>query len=316
MDACTNETFVKLPAADAVGDLLKRLPVRLLLLARGSRRLFSSEEEMAKYLHSLQNAQPPFVLEKTGDIDNLLKHERIGAASCYTFTPRWISCRKHIIYFCGGAFLREATPQHIKFVDKLAATVRAEITMVCYPKAPTYTYADTYEIAARLYDRLAEEKGAENIILMGDSAGGSIALALCGFLKKVELPMPGGVIAISPICDLTLSSAAIEGYEKRDPFLGIPGLRLAVKKWCGAREANHPLLNPMDMDVSALPDLLLFCGTEELLNPDIRLFARHVNRLGGRADLRIYEGMFHDFPLLPFKAAEHAMNEIVSWLTK
>lgn len=312
MDTRSYETFVPCTAADYPANLL----VRLMLLAGGSKRLFSLEPVMEKYLLSLYGNQPPFAPDDDLDLDNRLSRERVGCANIFMFSPRWISCRKRVIYFCGGAFLREPTARHIRFVDKLAALARAEISVFCYPKAPTYTYADTYELAARYYSRLAEKYGAENIILMGDGAGGSIALSLCSFLKEAGLPTPGVVAAVSPVCDLSLSNPALEEKAASDPALGIDGLRCAIKKWCGARGPLDKLLNPMDMEVSALPELLLLCGTEELLAPDIRLFAQHVNLCGGKAELRIHKGMYHSFPLYPLNAAAAATEYIAAWLNR
>ena len=312
MDTLAYETFVPCPAADFAAKLL----LRPALLAGGDKRLFSSEAAMEKYLLSLRGNQPPYVIADTLTVDNRLRSERMGCANVYTFSPRWISCKKRVIYFCGGAFLHEPTERHIKFVDKLAAEARAEISMFCYPKAPTYTYADTYELAARYYSRLAEKHGAENIVLMGDGAGGSIALALCAFLKEAGLPMPGAVAAVSPVCDLSLSNPALEEKARLDGVLGIDGLRCAVKKWCGARDPLDKLLNPMDMEVSALPELLLLCGTEELLAPDIRLFAQHVNLRGGKAEVLIYKGMYHAFPLWQLKSSAAAAEYIEAWLNR
>ena len=162
----------------------------------------------------------------------------------------------------------------------------------------------------------AEKYGAENIILMGDGAGGSIALSLCSFLKEAGLPKPGGVAAVSPVCDLSLSNPALEEKAASDPILGIEGLRLAAKKWCGARTPLDKLLNPMDMDASALPELLLICGAEELLAPDVRLFAKHVNLCGGKAELLIHKEMYHAFPLYPLKSGACAAEHIAAWLNR
>lgn len=312
MDTGSYETFVPCPAADRPANLL----LRLMLLAGGSKRLFSSEAAMEKYLCSLRGNQPPYLISDNPDFDNRLSRERVGCANVYTFSPRWISCKRKVIYFCGGAFVREPTARHLKFVDALAAAARAESSVFCYPKAPTYTYADTYELAARYYSRLAEKHGAENIILMGDGAGGSIALSLCSFLKEAGLPKPGGVAALSPVCDLSLSNPALEEKAASDPILGIEGLRLAAKKWCGARTPLDKLLNPMDMDASALPELLLICGAEELLAPDVRLFAKHVNLCGGKAELLIHKEMYHAFPLYPLKSGACAAEHIAAWLNR
>jgi len=305
---------VKLPAADAAADLALSGAVKLSILAQGKRRLLSSKEEMEERLRSLRGNQPPFNLENRGQIDNVLSRSTVGAAVCYTFTPRWISCKKHILYFCGGAFLADPSARHIRFADSLAATARAELTMFCPPLAPTYTYADCYEAAARFYASLVEAKGAENIILMGDSTGGSIALALCAFFRRVGLKKPGGVIAFSPVCDLSLREPDIARRAAKDSVLGVPGLRAACKAWCGARSADDPLLSPVSMDFSALPDTLLFCASSELLVPDILSFSRRAECSGVKVALHMYDNMFHSFQLYPLHAARDALGRVLTYL--
>ncbi len=305
---------VKFPAADVAADLALSGAIRLSILAQGKKRLLSSKEEMEERLRSLRGDQPPFCLENRGQIDNVLTRTSLGAAVCYTFTPRWISCQKHILYFCGGAFIADPSARHIRFADSLAATARAELTMFCPPLAPTYTYADCYEAAARLYASLCETKGAENIILMGDSTGGSIALTLCAFFPRVGLKKPGGVIAFSPVCDLSLREPDMARRAAKDCVLGIPGLRAACRAWCGARSADDPLLSPVSMDFSALPDTLLFCASNELLVPDILSFSRRAECAGAKVELCMYDNMFHSFQLYPLHAARDAFGRVLARL--
>lgn len=307
---------VRLPAKDAAADFALLGAMRLAKLARGSKRLLASEEAMRERISALRDRQPPFEIgdEVKKDIDNVLSFRRVGAANCYTFSPRWISCKKHLVYFCGGAFIGDPDERHIRFVDSLAAALRAELTLVCFPLAPTYSYADTYEAAAMLYAELVKTKGAENVVLMGDSTGGTIALALSGFFVRAGLPKPGGVIAFSPVCDLALQNPALRPLEARDCALGIGGLREACRAWCGARPMDDSLLNPMSADVANMPKALIICGEGELLLPDILAFARRVEFRGGSAELLIYKNMFHGFQLYPLRASADAAARVAAWL--
>lgn len=305
---------VKLPAADAAADLALSGVIKLSILARGGKRLFSSQSAAEALLRSLRDKQPPFTLPNTVRFDNIVSRSTVGAAVCYRFTPRWISCRKHILYFCGGAFLSDPTLRHLRFVDALASSARAQITLFCPPLTPTYTYADAYEAAAKLYASLAGAEGAENIILMGDSTGGSLALALCGFFARAGLPKPGGVVAFSPLCDLALREPGLFLREAKDCSLGIAGLRAVCKAWSGVRSPSDALLTPRRMDVSALPRLLLFCGGDEMLLPDILAFAGRVESSGGSVELRIYKNLFHAFPLYPLRASADVLSRVISWL--
>lgn len=305
---------VTLPAADTAADFALSGAIKLSILAHGGKRLLSSQSAMEAHLRSLRDEQPPFALSSAVRFDNIVSRRAVGAAVCYTFTPRWISCKKHIVYFCGGAFLSDPTLRHLRFADSLAASARAELTLFCPPLTPTYTYADAYEAAAKLYASLAEAEGAENIILMGDSTGGSLALALCGFLARAGLPKPGGAVAFSPVCDLSLREPGLVLREAKDCALGISGLRAACQAWCGARRPSDALLSPRRMDAACLPKLLLFCGGDEMLLPDILAFAARAEASGVDVELRIYKNMFHSFQLYPLHASADALSRVLSWL--
>ena len=303
----------KLSASESFSDFLsaKLLSARFALTMSKDILLSSSAAE--KYMDSIRYQQPPYEPGYSG-FDNVFSTRRLGSGTVCTFTPRWISCSKRILYFYGGGFIFEPMSEHFRFLDQLAAELRCEITVFCYPLTPTYTYADTYAPAAGLYRSMAEKYGADNIVLMGDSAGGTIAMTLCGFLRSVGLPAPGGLVCFSPCCDLRLDNPDIPAYEKDDPVLGAAGQRRICKSWCGARNMDDPLLNPMCMDVSALPETLILCGTNELLYPDIRLFVSRAFGKGKLLEVHVYEGMFHAFQLFSLNAAEHAKKITASWI--
>ena len=53
------------------------------------------------------------------------------------------------------------------------------------------------------------------IILAGDSAGGGLAMCLTMYLRDHKMPMPAGIVAMSPWTDLTASGESYEtNYEK------------------------------------------------------------------------------------------------------
>ena len=60
----------------------------------------------------------------------------------------------------------------------------------------------------------------EQIILAGDSAGGGLAMALCMYLRDHNMPVPGGIIAMSPWTDLTASGESYETNYEKDPLFG------------------------------------------------------------------------------------------------
>ena len=73
-----------------------------------------------------------------------------------------------------------------------------------------------------------------NIFLAGDSAGGGLAMALTMYLRDHGMPLPCGIVAMSPWTDLTASGESYESnFEKDALFNRLPkelNLNVANKK--------------------------------------------------------------------------------------
>lgn len=78
--------------------------------------------------------------------------------------------------------------------------------------APEHPYPAALEDAVYAYRWLLEEKKYQpsQIVVAGDSAGGGLALALCLYAKDHGLPLPAGIITMSPWTDVSLSGASYE----------------------------------------------------------------------------------------------------------
>ena len=90
---------------------------------------------------------------------------------------------KHVIYLHGGAYIIEATTFHQRFIETLADQYELAITFIDYPKAPENTYRTTHDVVLKAYAEVAAKYPGNEFYLMGDSAGGGLALALLQVLR-------------------------------------------------------------------------------------------------------------------------------------
>lgn len=128
-----------------------------------------------------------------------------------------------ILYIHGGAWFQDPLEQHFDFIDTLAGRLNAKVVMPVYPKVPHRDYRTTFSLLYRLYGKLLTTvKNPEQLILMGDSAGGQIALSFAQYLKEeTTYAQPGHIILISPVLDGTFSNPDTQKYEKVDPMVAI-----------------------------------------------------------------------------------------------
>jgi acetyl esterase/lipase len=78
---------------------------------------------------------------------------------------------------------------------------------------------DDYKLLNKIYKELLKSNDSANITLMGDSAGGNMALVMAQQLKLAKLPKPCKIILISPPVDFGTNSIIAKQLADHDPVL-------------------------------------------------------------------------------------------------
>ena len=201
--------------------------------------------------------------------------------------------QKYIIYFHGGSYVAEATQNHWDFLENIVKDTGYTVIMPDYPLTPKYHYQDVYNMVEPLYKEIVETVGSENVILMGDSAGGGLALGLYEKMAEKAEKLPVKTILISPWLDVRLENKNIQDIEKRDTILNKEVLRLAGIAYAGKDGISSYLVNPIDGDVSTLQNIKIFIGTEDILNPDCQLLKEKTEAVNGDVEIKEYENAKH-----------------------
>lgn len=218
---------------------------------------------------------------------------------------------KHIFYLHGGGYIEQPVIEHWKFLDKIAVATGASITMPIYPKAPDYQYTDAFERLLSMYKSILSDTEAKNIVFMGDSAGGGLALALAQYILEKGLPQPGKLILLSPWLDITMENPDIPSLDSKDPSLGIYGLIQMGKAWAGPTDPHNYMLSPIYGNVLGLGEISIFVGGYEVLLPDIRRFKALSELQNVKINYYEYPKMNHVFPLFPIPEAKKAQRQII-----
>lgn len=225
---------------------------------------------------------------------NISINEYIGR-SVFTVTPKNKETNgKVILYLHGGAYVGELGVEHWNFVGNLTNDTNSTIVLPDYPLAPKYTYKDVFNMVEPLYKEIVDKVGAQNVILMGDSAGGGMSLAL---LEKIaiesEYEMPSKTILISPWLDVRLTNSKIDEVQKKDKELNKESLKLAGIAYAGNDGINSYLVNPIEGDLSKLKNITIFTGTYDILNPDVHVLEEKAQNQGINIEVKEYEKAGH-----------------------
>lgn len=232
---------------------------------------------------------------------------------CHTVEPRDRRAQRTVIYLHGGAYIREIAPQHWQLIGHLAdAGIRVDVPH--YGLAPAHTYREAYRFVTAIYRQALADAHSGPVAIVGDSAGGGLALGVTQTLAEQHLPLPDRLVLISPWLDVALANPDIPNAEARDPWLTSTGLRLAGRAWAGGDDLALPRLSPVNGPMTPLPPTDVYTGTRDLLYPDVERFARQAAAAGAKVSLTVCEGAVHVYPLVPAPEGRAAARAIINSL--
>ena len=213
-----------------------------------------------------------------------------------------------ILYFHGGSYMAEMSNDHWDFIRNLTLDTKSTIIIPDYPLTPKYTYKDVYNMVEPLYKELVEKVDVNNLIVMGDSAGGGLALGLLEKVSQEDISMPSKTILISPWLDVRLTNPKIDEVQKEDKELNKETLKLAGIAYAGEDGINSYLVNPIDGDLSKIENLTIITGTSDILNPDVHVLEERAEEQGRDIEVKEYEGAGHIW-IINQKGEEELINK-------
>jgi acetyl esterase/lipase len=191
-----------------------------------------------------------------------------------------------LLYLHGGVFLFGSARAFRHFAGRIAAHVGVPAFVADYRLAPEHPFPAALDDARAAYRGLTEELGTGRVALVGDSAGGGLALSLL----QEEPGAPCGVL-LSPWTDLTLSGESIVARAAEDPLLTRAALEGGVRHYLGGRDPGVPHASPLHGSMRGMPPIQVHVGTAEILLDDARRLAPSEG-----VEVHVWEGMPHVFP--------------------
>lgn len=250
--------------------------------------------------------EPPKEIYKVCNVGK----NQVEGRNVFILSPKKKISSNHILYLHGGAYVQNFVKQHWRFLSMLVRETNCTVIAPDYPLAPEYNYKHTFEMLVSLYQQILISVKPENIMLMGDSAGGGLALALAQKIKLEKLPPPDQLILLSPWLDITLTNPAITEIDRLDPFLSVKGLRKAGLVYAGQSDPNYFMLSPINGELEQVGDISIFIGTYDLLVADARKLKSIAEKKCVAINYREYPGMVYVWMFLSFPEAKLAQKEI------
>jgi acetyl esterase/lipase len=162
---------------------------------------------------------------------------------------------------------------------------------VDYRMPPLHPYPASLDDCMAVYRALLEARDPHDIFIGGGSAGGNLAAALVVRARDEGLPMPAGLVLITPEVDLTESGDSFATNLGIDNVLGL--LMQTNLLYANGHDLAHPYLSPLFADVSGFPPTFLQAGTRDLFLSNTVRMHRKLRDAGVNAELHLWEAMPH-----------------------
>ncbi|MGC2826418.1 MAG: alpha/beta hydrolase [Pseudolabrys sp.] len=235
-----------------------------------------------------------------------------GVSADRVITPASRSNR-HVLYLHGGAYRLGAPSTYRHVTWRIASAAQARVLVIDYRLAPEHPFPAALEDAVSCYRwLLAEGTDPRQIAVIGDSAGGGLALALLLKLRDSSLPLPAAAVVLSPWTDLALTGASLTLNAKFDAMVHAEDAPNFAADYLAGADPRHPYASPLYGDPTGLPPTLIQVGSDEVLRDDAVRMAERMQRAHCQAELQIWPRMPHVWhlfaPILP--EAREAITEI------
>ncbi|KAJ2005134.1 hypothetical protein H4R26_002112 [Coemansia thaxteri] len=226
---------------------------------------------------------------------------------------------KIVLFLHGGAYRFGSPASHRGLAGRLSGMSDLRCVSIDYRLAPSHPYpAQLHDAFIAFVYLMQQGFKPENIVLVGDSAGGNLALALLFLLRHTGIAHKVcGLLLISPWSDLVSYRSSMERNASYD-YLTAPPLSSPLaparmfyapgRKYSQALldEMSHPLVSPINGDFRDFPPTLIQAGDKEILADDIAQLHENLLRDNPEhSDRYIYEcytdmiHVFHQFKELP-----------------
>ena len=223
---------------------------------------------------------------------------------------------KVLLYIHGGGFISGSCLTHRMHVAKFANECQIKSLVFDYRLAPEYPFPAALDDCVMAYKWLLNQGvKARNVIIGGESAGGTLTLSLLLALKKNNIMQPKAAFSISPVTDLRCNADSFK-YNAKNDVAPMGSWTVWTNFYIADNNPTNPLLSPRFGNFEGIPPLYICVGSHEIHFDDCVNIAEIAKQFGVDVTLRKWDKMIHAFPLLSplFPEAKRALQEICEFV--
>lgn len=270
------------------------------LLKQQSRLLPKDPQQARALLDAASRSMSwPEVKEWDGDV---------AGVPCRFLLPDGAS-RGLLVYVHGGGFHGGSFATHAYFLRSLATTLKRRTVFPLYRLAPEAPFPAGLDDVTKVLESVLHE--SDDVMLAGDSAGGTLALGAWQRLRGEKFT---GLLLVSPWLDLTASSPTVD--DAPHDYLEADVIRRLAGAYLAGADPTNPLASPAFADLTGLPRTLMASGGQEAFRGEIHAFVEKARAAGVDLEHDEASDLPHAYPLVPIFGPERRrlVHRIEDWV--
>ena len=256
-----------------------------------------SPADAVKELMGKKNLKP----EKLGKIDNIDIKLSSGEVDGRIYKPEGDGPFPVILYIHGGGWVLADLDTYDATPRALSKATNALVISTDYRHAPEHRFPAAHDDVFGAYQWTLENAGrwggdASRVAVVGESAGGNMAVSLGMMAQAKGMQMPVHQVLVYPVASTSMNTESYQQHAQASP------LNAAMMRWFFeqtlAKEEdwkNHQINLLGAQTLAGLPRATIITADLDPLRSDGELLAKKLRSDGVKVELKNYEGVTHEF---------------------
>ena len=243
------------------------------------------------------------VPDYAGEIDNTTFKLGDSKIDVRIYTPKGTGPFPAILYIHGGGWVIADLDTYEASSRELAINTGAVVVSADYRKGPENKFPAAHNDTVGAYEYILGNAAKlkidpKHIAVVGESAGGNMALAVCLAAKEKNLAMPVYQVLVYPVADVASpTSPSIEENKDAKP------LNSAMMQWFGKHylngpaDASDPRMSPAlaGEKLKGLPPATIIAAEIDPLLSGVEALNKALQAAGVKVNYQYYSGVTHEF---------------------
>lgn len=201
-----------------------------------------------------------------------------------------------VLYLHGGANITGNALGSRGYASDVADVSNYPVYSVTYRLCPENPFPAAPDDCFAVYEALLEKYPGWKVVVIGDSAGGTLVLDVALLAREAGVQMPSLLCMFSPVTEVSEDLPSRISNKEKDLCVRHCINDDYKKYYCPGMDAGNVLISPLRADFRGFPPMQITVDRGEILLDDSLLLAEKAKVAGVDVYFTLFEDCFHAFP--------------------